>query len=214
MTTNVLSLSESQHCRAALRYLREKSIRRAPVLRDGALVGMVSERDLLRVLPGTIPQLETDAGADAERLPVSRVMATKVVTLHPEEHLEDAARKMLANKVGGLPVVSGGKVVGILTESDIFRVLSRVLDSHGVLRVSIARTQRGDLPPDPVRLAMRLGFEVRGVVTHDRPGGETLIVMRVVGERSEELVEAFGAAGYNVLEIVDGRGGGQPRAAA
>jgi acetoin utilization protein AcuB len=214
MTSQVLSLNESQSCRSALRFLREHSIRRAPVVRDGALVGMVSERDLLRVLPGTIPQLETEAGADAERLPVSRVMASKVVSLHPEEHLEDAARKMLSNKLGGLPVLDGNKLVGILTESDIFRVLTRVLDSRGVLRISVARTARGDLPADPVRMAMKLGFEVRGLVTHDRPGGETLIVLRVVGERGDELVEAFGAAGYNVLEIVDARSGDAPRPAA
>lgn len=214
MSPNVLALDEKQSCREALRFMRDNAIRRAPVVRDGALVGMVSERDLLRVLPGTVPQVETQAGADAERLPVTRVMATKIVTVGPDEHLEDAARKMLTHKIGGIPVVAGGRVVGMLTESDIFRAMVRVLDPRGVLRISVARTSRGDLPPDPVRMAMSLGFEVRGMVRHDRPGGETLIVMRVAGERTDDLVEAFSAAGYNLLEIVDARSGDPVRSAA
>ena len=214
MTPNVLCLSESQTCRDAMEFMRANNIRRAPVARDGELLGMVSERDLLRILPGTVLQVATDAGADAQRLPVSRVMATKVITLAPDEHLEDAARKMLTNKVGGLPVVLERRVVGILTESDIFRVMAKVLDSTDVLRISVARTPRGDMPPDPVRMAMDLGFEIRGLVTHGRVGGETLTVLRVAGSRAEELVEAFGAAGYNVLEVVDARGGSPRRRVA
>lgn len=206
MSTAVLSLTEKQTCRQAMEFMRENSIRRAPVLREGALVGMVSERDLLRVLPGTVMQKGTDAGADAERLPVSRVMTTKVITLDPEEHLEDASRRMLTHKIGGLPVVHRGAVVGILTESDIFRALARVLESRGVMRVSFARTPRADLPPDPVRMALELGLDVRGFVTHDRPGGESLSVLRVSGSQGDALVEALGAAGFAVLEYVDSRG--------
>ncbi len=213
MSSTVLALNEKQTCRQAMDFLREQSIRRAPVLRERALVGMVSERDLLRVLPGTVMQKGTDAGADAERLAVARVMVTKVVTLDPEEHLEDAARKMLTHRIGGLPVVQRGEVVGILTESDIFRTLARVLESRGVMRVSFARTPRADLPPDPVRMALELGLEVRGYVTHDRPGGETLSVLRVVGSQGDALVDALGAAGFAVLEYVDARGGSRTRAA-
>ncbi len=214
MSSAVLALNEKQTCRQAMDFMRENSIRRAPVLREGALVGMVSERDLLRVLPGTVMQKGTDAGAEAERLAVARVMATKVITLDPEEHLEDASRKMLTHKIGGLPVVQRGAVVGILTESDIFRAMARVLDSRGVLRISFARTPRADLPPDPVRMALELGLEVRGFVTHDRPGGETLGVMRVAGSQGDALVEALGAAGFAVLEYIDARGGGSHSHAA
>lgn len=214
MSSAVLALNEKQTCRQAMDFMRENSIRRAPVVREGALVGMVSERDLLRVLPGTVMQKGTDAGAEAERLAVARVMATKVITLDPEEHLEDASRKMLTHKIGGLPVVQRGAVVGILTESDIFRAMARVLDSRGVLRISFARTPRADLPPDPVRMALELGLEVRGFVTHDRPGGETLGVMRVAGSQGDALVEALGAAGFAVLEYIDARGGGSHSHAA
>lgn len=208
MSTSVRSLLETQSCREALSFLRENSIRRAPVLRDGLLSGMVSERDLLRVLPGTVAQMESDAGADAERLSLARVMVTKVITLEPEEHLEEAARKMLNHKVGGLPVVLYGRVVGILTESDVFRAMTKVLDSRGVLRVSISRAPRAGAPPDPVRMAVNLGLEVCGMVTHDRRGGESLSVLRLRGEQCEALVGELTAAGYAVLEIRDSREGG------
>lgn len=211
MSTSVCSLIETQSCREALTFLRQHAIRRAPVVRDGLLVGLVSERDLLRVLPGTVAQVESDAGADAERLPVARAMASRVITLEPEDHLEDAARKMLEHKCGGLPVVLYGRVVGMLTESDIFRAMTRVLDSRGMWRVSIARTPKGDIAPDPVRMATNLDFELRGFLHHDRPGGESLSVLLLVGERVKELVEQLTDAGYTVLEIRDSRASNSAR---
>ncbi len=205
MARAVVTLDVTTGCRAALDTLHLNRIRRAPVVRHGALVGMISEKDLLRVLAGTAGMLDTDAGADAERAPIGTAMATRVVTLDPEEHLEDAARKMLEHKIGGLPVVQGGEIVGMLTESDVFRAFTAMAESRGLLRVSLSGGKHADLERDPVRIALALGFRIRGFLLHARRGGQDLAVLRVRGERKDDLVERLTVAGFHVLEIVDAR---------
>jgi acetoin utilization protein AcuB len=205
MTRNVITLEETLHCREALNELHENNIRRAPVTKKGELVGMVSERDLLRVLPGTIGQVDTRAGEAAERLPIARVMTTKLITLDPEAHLEDAGRKMSMHKIGGLPVVTEGKLVGILTESDVFRAFTRMFETRGVLRISFARVGSESAPPDLIKLVLKCGGHIRGLIVHDRPGGEELTVLRVQGGDRDRLLAALVQASYHILEYVDDR---------
>lgn len=214
MTRRVITVHESLRCRAALRLMRDNGIRRAPVLRGEKLVGMLSERDLLRILPGTVGELDTRHGQENESSIVSQVMATRLVTLHPEEHLEDAARKMLAHKIGGMPVVLGARLEGILTESDIFRAMVKMTNPEDELRVTFARTTRDTAPLDPILVALRLGFLVRGYLVHERPGGEELTLMRLRGTKKRELTEALNTAGYTVIEVADTQAGSSERPAA
>ena len=96
----------------ALELMQQKRLRRLPVVdRDGRLAGIVAERDLL-LAATRYPRAGVDVG---------EFMATKLVTAAPGTTLREAARLMLAHRVGGLPVVDGGALVGIITESDIFR---------------------------------------------------------------------------------------------
>ncbi len=214
MTRRVISVHESLRCRQALELMHANQIRRAPVLRGEKLVGMLSERDLLRILPGTVGELDTRRGLENEHTIVSQVMATRLVTLHPEEHLEDAARKMLSYKIGGMPVVQDGRLEGILTESDVFRALVRMTASQGELRVTFALTPRAEAPLDPILVALRLGFSIRGYLVHERPGGEELCMLRLTGTRKRELVEALHTAGYTVIEVADSQAGSSERPAA
>lgn len=214
MSHPVFAFAPSTTCHDALAELRERRIRRAPVVEHGRIVGMVSERDLLRVLPGTVLQLGTRAGADARSLPVSDVMAREIVALDPDQHLEDAARTMLERKIGGLPVVRDAACVGMITESDVFRAFVRMTEKRGLLRVSVARGARARASADPVRIAVELGFEVRGVLACERHGGDELVVLRLRGEWRDALLERLAAAGFVVLEIEDARGADDERPAA
>jgi len=214
MTQRVVSVDSDSTCRAALDLMRTQRIRRAPVVRKGKLVGMVSERDLLRILPGTVAQIDSRSGAEAEKLPVTRVMATNVVTLDPEDHLEDASVKMLRNRIGGMPVMENGEIVGMLTESDIFRAVTGVFDKSGVWRLSIARGRERATMVDLPRIVLSCGARLHGLIVHDRPGGEELTVMRLTGGDKERLLARLAASGYTVLESVDSRPASDDRSAA
>lgn len=96
----------------ALALMQEHGIRRVPVVDEaGHLIGIVAQRDLLIA---ALRYLQS-------RVEVSEVMATKVVTVSPDAPITRVATLMLENKIGGMPVVEDDKVIGVITESDIFR---------------------------------------------------------------------------------------------
>jgi acetoin utilization protein AcuB len=105
--------------RDALALMREKGCRRLPVIDGGKLVGIVTDRDLLRAVMRYI-----DAPVEVRDL-----MTTSVVTTGMEDSLREAARTMMERRLGGLPVVDAdGQVQGIVTETDIFRTFVKMLE--------------------------------------------------------------------------------------
>lgn len=112
MSSPVVTIPKDTDYMRALELMQQKRLRRLPVVdRDHRLVGIVAERDLL-LAATRYPR----AGVD-----VAEFMATKLVTVSPGMDLTAAARLMLEHRVGGLPVLDNGTLVGIVTESDIFR---------------------------------------------------------------------------------------------
>lgn len=145
MTREVFTLAPERRCGDALSDLRARKIRRAPVMSGDRLVGMISERRLLSVLPGTPDQIASAAGERALDLPIQSIVSTPAITIGPNDHVELAARRMLQAKIGGLPVVENGKLAGILTESDVFRALALVLEGAGGTRLLLAAEPSADL---------------------------------------------------------------------
>jgi acetoin utilization protein AcuB len=198
MTRSVIALAPETSAVAALQVFRAHGIRRAPVVERGKLVGIVTQSDLYRVLPTTVAR-EEQLGDHS--VPVAAVMNFPVLTLRPEEHLEDAARRMMERKLGGLPVMEDGEVVGILTESDVFRALIGMTTGEGEWRVTFQPKHANEVTLDPVLVALRAGCVIRGYLEHDRPGGERLQLVRIRGGRREALMEGLEQAGYVVIEV-------------
>ena len=125
MSQNVLTISETASCLRAVETICAHKIRHLPVIdARGTLVGIVTDRDLRHYLfrPDVSQEIGTVPAARLlERMPVRGIMSTPVVVVGPDEPLETAARLMLDDKVGSVPVVVNGRVVGILTETDLLR---------------------------------------------------------------------------------------------
>jgi CBS domain-containing protein len=97
-------------------------IRHIPVLADGRLVGLLSERDLIGATANHIFGLKQKSkSALLKTVPINDIMKRKVITVTPETEIKDAARLMADKKIGCLPVVSAGCLVGLLTTTDILR---------------------------------------------------------------------------------------------
>ena len=123
MSQPVIAVTPTTPVGAAMKLLRDRHIRRLAVIDDGALVGIVSERDLLRAMPSPATSLSVwEIPELLDRLLVRDVMSRDVIVIGPEAPIQAAARLMVDNKIGGLPVVDHGRVVGMITETDIFRV--------------------------------------------------------------------------------------------
>lgn len=123
MSKPAIVVSPATPVTAAMKLLRERRVRRLPVVEDGKLVGLVSERDLLRAMPSTATTLSVwEIPELLERLHVKDVMTRDVVTVSASTPIQDAAQLLIDHRIGGLPVLEDGRVVGVITETDIFRV--------------------------------------------------------------------------------------------
>jgi acetoin utilization protein AcuB len=201
MTRGVVTLDAALPCEEALRCLRERGIRRAPVLEAGELRGIVTERDLVAALPWRIDALDSEAGRAASRQAVREIMSKPVLTAGPNEHLDAVAKLLMTHHVGALPVVELGQVVGIVTESDLFRVFVRMTAADGDgLRLMLQRPERVTPTVEPLAAALRLGLAVKAYFTHATFGGVELVVVRVEGARAAELAPRLVDAGWILVD--------------
>ena len=153
--------------------MRRHGIRRLPVLSHGSLAGIVTLSDLDSGRPGPT---------------VSEIMTPDPATVGPDETLERAALMMLNRRISGLPVVEENKLVGMITETDIFRALVEILGMHD----RGARIVLNLHSPDSLLSALRECTEnvaVRSLVTyHDPKSGQWKAVVRLRGRVSERVV--------------------------
>jgi len=125
MSTRLVSVDPEDSMSHAMRLLKENHIGRLPVIKDGRLVGIVSDKDLKRAGASDATALEVHELAYLlSRVKVKDIMTPKPITVHMYDTIEEAALTMLESKISGVPVVDdGGAVVAMLTQSDIFRAL-------------------------------------------------------------------------------------------
>ncbi|MBI3129057.1 MAG: CBS domain-containing protein [Candidatus Tectomicrobia bacterium] len=126
MTSPVETLDRNDTLSLAGDLMKMKRIRHLPVLEDGALVGIVSQRDLFRAGLSTVMGFGAKAQQEFMRtVLVKEVMTENVVTVSPEDEVAEAARLMLEKQIGCLPVVDDGKLAGLVSESDLVRLVAR-----------------------------------------------------------------------------------------
>jgi acetoin utilization protein AcuB len=132
MRTAVVLVSPSDSVRTALKLLGEQQIRHLPVVKDGKLVGIVTDRDIRLVFPSAVTA--DDKGQDPfdalERVSVDQIMTKRVITVAPEASIADAARLLLERRIGGLPVVQGDLLVGIITKTDILAAFVEIMQKR------------------------------------------------------------------------------------
>ena len=124
MTGNPVTITGNTSLTAASRLMKGKGIRHLPVVESGKVVGMVTWGDIRKASASDATTLSVyELTYLLDKLPVSSIMTRHPITIAPTSTITCAAQIMLENKIGGLPVIEQGKLVGILTESDIFRLL-------------------------------------------------------------------------------------------
>jgi acetoin utilization protein AcuB len=202
MTSEVVSLSPDQTCEQALAELRRNTIRRAPVLEGHRLVGIISERDLLRILPGTCGQASTIAGEDCLHLAVRHVMQTEVITLNPNDHLAAAASLMLKHRIGGVPVVRDGNLKGIITESDIFKAFYGILTSgKGCTLLFEEAPHAPGASADYAGLCSRRGCRLRTLLRYVKPSGGAIYFLCIEGDGVDAFIADVWALSHQVIAV-------------
>ena len=131
MTPEPKTVNEDDPVKAAVNLVVENRIRHLPVVRGDALVGIISDRDLKRAMPSIV------AGATAEEYqtfmeetPVEQAMTANPIACAPNTDLVDLVREFCQKKVGAIPVVDDGRLVGIVTQTDMMEAFLTVLESQ------------------------------------------------------------------------------------
>lgn len=205
MSRQPVTITTDTSITEALRVMRQKQVRRLPVLDEaGSMVGIVSESDLLYASPSPVTSLSIYEMHDLlTRLKVSELMAQDVITISADTPLEEAARIMADSKIGGLPVVEDGRLVGIITETDIFKVFLEMLGAReSGLRITLEHPERkGEMARITSTIA-ELGGNILalGSVMTDDPT-TSIVTFKVEDVSSEELQAAMRDLGLNILDI-------------
>jgi acetoin utilization protein AcuB len=134
MSSPVITIDESTPVMEALDLMRQRSIRRTPVVnKNGRMVGIVSDKDLLNAGPSKATSLSIwELNYLLTKVRVKEVMTKNVLTVHEDTPLEEAAFIMSQNKIGGLPVMRGDELVGLITETDLFKIFLELMGARSV----------------------------------------------------------------------------------
>jgi acetoin utilization protein AcuB len=215
MTREVVTVTPDTRIADIATLMMRRRIRRLPVVSEpggrGALLGIVSHSNLLHAFPPDINPVAISA-ADAigavqartgdTRLTAADLMARDPRTTTPDAPLEAAARVMRDHKIGALPVLQNHALVGLITESDIFRAMVEILESRDhAVRVTFSLKPGEDVLPLVAEIARRRSLRVANFMAlphHDPP----LCVVQLAGANTEAALEDVWKSQHRVLNVV------------
>jgi acetoin utilization protein AcuB len=162
MTQQPVTVSPQDTLATAQEKMTAGHFRRVPVVHEGVLVGILTDRDLRR-----------HVGVE-ERTRVGAAMTETPLTVSPQTTVEEAVQLMLKHQISGLPVVENGKVVGIITTSDVLRAFLEMTGASAPesVRIDLLQTEKGGDLAKAAALVNEIGGEVLGVGTYRDPWSE------------------------------------------
>jgi acetoin utilization protein AcuB len=205
MTKDPIVIRDDTSIDKALKTMQDNKVRRLPVLNDkGALVGIVSERDLLFASPSPATSLSIyELHYLLSRITVAAVMTAEVITVTEDTPLEEAARIMADNRIGGLPVERKGDLVGIITETDLFKIFLELLGAReaGVRLTMLVPDEKGMLAKVTSEITELGGNIVSlGTFLGEEPTN-VLLTIKVQDVKEEDLVKAMEPLAMKIVDV-------------
>ena len=190
MSSPVITVDPDMPIMNALEMMKQNNIRRAPVLKKGKMVGIVSDKDLLNASPSDVTSLSVwELNYLIARITIKEIMTKKVITVTADTPIEEAAYLMAMNKIGGLPVMSSGELVGLITETDLFRIFLELMGAQqeGVRVTALVPDTLGELD----------------ALTHAiaESGGEFVAFTQFAGDSAENRMVTFKVRGLTEDQV-------------
>lgn len=205
MTRRPITIDQDMPINEALVLMREEKVRRLPVLdKKGKLVGIVSEKDLLYASPSPVTTLSIhELHYLLSKIAVTDVMTRDVVTVDEDTALEEVARVMADNKIGSAPVMRQGELVGIITETDVFKILLEMLGARKRgLRLTLNVPERVGILADISREIANLNGNLVALGTfRGEDPAHGIITLKVQGAPKQALLDAIEGLGVEVQDI-------------
>ena len=201
MTSDVITVSEDTKVLEALDLMKEHNFHRLPVVRNGKMVGLITEEIIQENSPSTATSLSIhEMNYLLTKTTVGDIMHKEVVTIEAEDLLEEAAVLMLENEVGALPVVeNGNKVIGIITDKDLFTAFIDVMGYNNKgsrIVIEIAEDHSGILE-DITNILAEDQVSINQIAVY-RQNDTTQVVIQMDSLNTEEIKEILTTEGYTV----------------
>jgi acetoin utilization protein AcuB len=205
MSHNPITIRDNTSLDEALRIMRENKVRRLPILdKKGKMVGIVSEKDLLYASPSPATSLSVwEIHSLVAKIKVSDLMTKNVITVCEDCPIEEAARVMVDNKIGGLPVMRGDQLVGIITETDLFKIFLELLGAReqGTRFTLLVPEKKGMLAAVAQQVSQLGGNIIAlGTFLGDDPSNRT-ITMKVQDVDKEDLWPKLEQLGAKLIDV-------------
>jgi acetoin utilization protein AcuB len=204
MSHPVITVDPDMSMPDALALFKRERIRRAPVVKDGKLLGIISKTDLLNASPSqatTLSQWEMTYWLS--KIKVKEIMTKEVITVDVNTPIEEAARIMADNKIGGLPVTRDGHVVGMITETDLFKIFLELMGARemGVRVTALVPDKPGELAKITKAIADAGGsFIAFGQFAGDSVDTR-LVTFKVTGLSQEAVKQAIEPVVESIVDI-------------
>lgn len=195
MSHPVLTINPDMPIQDALNFMRKEHIQRLPVVdKRGRLVGIITEEDLLHASPSDVSSLSVyELTYLLSKITVDEIMTREVITIEGDTPIEEAARIMADTKIGGLPVMREGQVVGIITETDLFKIFLELLGARepGVRLSALVPNIPGELA-QLTSAIFNAGGNIMALGTALGQSSENReLIIKVAGVTDQELKEAI-----------------------
>ncbi|HBF36948.1 MAG TPA: hypothetical protein DDW50_06465 [Firmicutes bacterium] len=208
MTVNPMTIDDSAPIIEAGEIFRKNNFARLPVMHDGKLVGIITQDDLLKVSPSQATTLSVwELNYVLSKLLIKDAMTKNPVIVSPNATLEEVALLMREKEIGALPVVEHDKLVGIITESDIFDAFIDLMGLKRIgTRISIDLEDKVGAVAQITDLLRNEGINIVSLALfhHDNSSKELSsgeLVLRLDSSKSEFIVEKLKEKGYKVLHV-------------
>jgi acetoin utilization protein AcuB len=205
MTKNPMTVTADTKVDEVAHLMKKHNFRRLPVVDDGKLVGFLSDSDLMRVAPSPATTLSRyEINSLLAKICVRDIMKKDVISVNVDATIEEAALIMYKNKIGGMPVVSNmGAVVGVITETDIFKTFVDVMGlADGKTRITLEVTDKIGVVKDIAEIFGQAGVSIDSLITCKKEDNKYEIVIRGDITNIDDIKAKLEAKGYKVIHTV------------
>lgn len=200
MSTPVISVSPNDTIADTMTLMREKNINRLPVVDHGKVVGLVTDGDLREISPSPATTLSIfELNYLVAKTTIREIAVKNVIVCNPDTKIEDAALLMRENKIGGLPVVENGQLVGIITETDVFDAFLDILGFRSPgLRIVVEAKDEVGIVSAISAVIKDYNVNIASMAIFHKVEDKVQILTRLNGSRAAEAKTALIEKGFQI----------------
>jgi acetoin utilization protein AcuB len=199
MNTNVITLMPDDKIATAVETMKTQKIRHIPIVDENRkVIGIISDRDIKEASPSIF---YINEHLDAYQMPVKTIMKTNVITGHPFDFVEEIAALFYEHRIGCLPIIKEGKLVGIVTETDVLHTFVQLTGAHQPgSQIEVKVTNRSGMLAEVAAVFQKRNINILSALVYpDKNDQFSILVFRVQTMNPTGIITDLKNEGYEVL---------------